>query len=173
MPFRHAAELPERFLNAGAERFERFRKAQRHAFDVAPGQHAVKERVIKSLPGDLHTKFIADGEVTGRQSPRMMVLTEENGLARAMQASPFVHASFECSACGIGKPARMRLLQPFEKRLCFQSRFKFQSLLNAFPNRFKRIISRSICSSRFLLRRQSVVIAKLACRFLAHFRHPC
>ena len=114
MPFRHAAEFPERFLNAGTERFKRLRKAQRYAFDIAVRQHAVEERVLKSLSGNLHTQLVADGEVTGRQSPRMMFLTEENRLARTMQTSPSVHASLERSTCGIRKPAFVSHLQPFE-----------------------------------------------------------
>jgi hypothetical protein len=114
MPFGHAAEFPERFLNAGTERFKRLRKTQRYAFDVAVRQHAVKERVLKSLPGDLHTQLVADREVTGRQSPRMMFLTEENCLARTMQASPFVDASFERSTSGIREPTFVSDLQPFE-----------------------------------------------------------
>jgi hypothetical protein len=74
----------------------------------------VEECVIETLPGDLHTKLVADGEVTGRQSPGMMFLTEENRLTRAMQASPFVDASFKCATRGIWKLINMSLLQPFE-----------------------------------------------------------
>ena len=114
MPLRHAAEFPERFLNAGTERFKRLGKTQRDGFDVAVGQHAVEECVIETLPGDLHTQLVADGEVAGRQSPRIMFLTEENRLARAMQASPFVDASFKCATRGIWKLINMSLLQPFE-----------------------------------------------------------
>jgi hypothetical protein len=114
MPFGHAAEVPERFLNTGTERFKRLRKAQRHAFDVAVRQHAVEERVIKSLSSDLHTQLVANGEVTGGQPTRMMFLVEEHRFARAMQASPSVHTSLERSAGGIREPPFVRHLQPFE-----------------------------------------------------------
>ena len=114
VPLRHAAEFPERFLNAGTECFKRFREAQRYAFDVAVRQHAVEECVIEPVSGDLHTEFVADGEVTCRQSPGMMFLTEEYGFARAMQTSPFGDASFKCATRGIGKLTRVSLLQPFE-----------------------------------------------------------
>ena len=114
MPLRHAAEFPERFLNAGTERFKRLRKTQRYAFDVAVRQYAVKERVLKSLPGDLHTQLVADREVTGGQSPRMMFLVEEHRPARTMQASPSIHASLERSTGGIREPAFVRHLQPFK-----------------------------------------------------------
>jgi len=70
--------------------------------------------MIKSLSGDLHTQLVANGEVTGGQPPRMMFLVEEDRLARAMQTSPFAHASLERSTCGIREPAFVRPLQPFE-----------------------------------------------------------
>ncbi len=114
MPFGHTAEFPERFLDTRTERLKRLGKTQRDAFDVAVRQHAVEECVIETLPGDLHPQLVADGEVTGRQPPRMMFLVEENRLARAMQASPFVDASFKCATRGIRKLTRMSLLQPFE-----------------------------------------------------------
>ena len=57
-------------MAAGTERFKRLGKTQRDAFDIAVGQHAVKERVVETLPGDLHTQLVADGEVAGRQPPR-------------------------------------------------------------------------------------------------------
>jgi hypothetical protein len=114
MPFGHAAEFPERFLNTRTERFKRLRKAQRYAFDIAVRQHAVEERVLETLPGDLHPQCVADGEVTGRQSPRMMFLTEENRPARAMQTSPSGDASLERSTSGIREPAFVSDLQPFK-----------------------------------------------------------
>jgi len=74
----------------------------------------VEERVIEALSGDPHTQLVANREVTGRQSPRMMFLVEENCLARAMQTSPFVHPSLECSTGGISELAWVRHLQPLE-----------------------------------------------------------
>jgi len=47
-------------------------------FDVAVRQYPVKECVVKTPSGNLHTKLIADGKVTRRQSSRMMVLTESS-----------------------------------------------------------------------------------------------
>jgi len=173
MPFGHATEFPERFLNAGTERFKRLRKAQRHAFNVTERQHTVEERVFKSLPGDLHTKLVADREVTGRESPRMMFLAEENRLARTMQTSPFVHAPLKGATCGIRELIRVSLLHPFEQCLGFQLWLCFEPLLNFVPDAFEGIGPSAIRSPRLLLRRQPVVVAVCSCRFLAHFRHPC
>lgn len=146
MPLRHTAELPERFLNAGTERFERFGKAQRHAFDIAVRQHAVEERVIESLSGDPHAEIVADREVTRCQSSRMMVLPKENRLSRTMQTPPFRHATLERATCRIGKLTRRTLLQPLEQRLRLQPRFHFQPLLNFVPHVGERILACAICA---------------------------
>ena len=173
MSFGNATEFPERLLNAGTERFKRLRKAQRYAFDVAVCQHAVEKRVFKSLPSDLHAKLVADGEVTGRQSARVMLLAEEYRLARTMQASPFVHASLERATCGVRKSAFVSLLQPLEQCFGFQPGLCFEPLLNFVPDVLEGIRPGAIRSNRLLLRRQPVVVAVFSCRFLAHFRHPC
>ena len=173
MPQRHATELPERFLNARAQCFKRLRKTKRHTFDVAVRQHAVIERVIESIPGDLHVQLITDREVTGRPSPRMMILAEEDRLARTMKAPPLRHAAFESSPRGIGKLTFVSLLQPLEQSLRFEPWFGLQSLLHVVPNVGERIFSCAVFSTGFPLRREPVVVAIIARRFLTHFGHPC
>jgi len=173
MPLRDTAEFPERFLNAGTERFKRFRKTQRDTFGVAIRQYAVEERMIKSPPGNFDTQFIADCEVTGGQSSAVMFLIKEGDFARAMQTSPLVDATFKCATSGIRELSFVSLLQPLKERLRFESRFDFQSLLYDGPDVRKRINPRAIFSIARLLRREPVTVAVLACRLLAHFRHPC
>jgi len=99
MSLRNTAELPERFLNSGTQRFKGFGKTQRHAFDVAIRQDAVEERVIESLSGDLHTQFITHREVTGRQSSRVMLLIKKDRFSGAMQTAPLAHASLKSAPC--------------------------------------------------------------------------
>ncbi len=173
MPLWHSAEFPEGFLNAGTEGFERFGKAQRHRFHIAVRQHAVVQPVIESRSGDRHLELIADREVAGRQPSGIMNLTEEDRLAWTVKASPFRHTPFERASSGIGKPTGVTLLQPVEQCLRFELRLRFQPLLHFVPNLFERIDSRAVVSSRFPLRRQSPVIAVLACCFLTHLGHPC
>ena len=50
---RYAAKLPERVLDSLAECLEGFGEAQRDGLEVAVCQHAVKQRVLESLTGDL------------------------------------------------------------------------------------------------------------------------
>lgn len=173
MPPRHAAEFPERFLNALAERFKRFGKTQRNRLNVAVGQHAMKPRVVKPLAGDLHAEPIANGEVAGRQSTGGMHLGEEHRLARPMQTSPLGHPSLERATRRIGKPAGPGLLQPVEQGLRFQRRLAGELLLHLAPDVRERIHARPVIAGRFPLGRQPLVVAVLACRFFVHFSHPC
>jgi len=173
MPLRHSTEFPERFLNSGTECFKRFGKAQRHRFYIAVRQDAVVQCVIESCSGDRDPQLIADREVTGRQPSRMMDLAEEDRLAWTVKASPLGHTPFERSSSGIGKPTDVILLQPVEQGLRFELRLRFQPLLHFAPYVFERIDSRAVVSSRFPLRRQSLVIAVLARGFLTHLGHPC
>jgi len=82
MPFRYASKIPERFLNAGTQRFKRFGKTKRHAFDVAVREHAVEKRVVESPSCDLYTEFIANRKITGSQSSWVMFLIKEDRLSR-------------------------------------------------------------------------------------------
>jgi len=129
--------------------------------------------MIESPPGNLDAQFIADCEVTGGQSSAVMFLIKKGDLARPMQTSPLVDATFECATSGIRELSFVSLLQPFKERLRFESRFDFQSLLNDGPDLRKRICPRAIIAIARLLRREPVAVAVFACRLLAHFRHPC
>lgn len=173
MPFGYATKVPERFLNAGTERFKRFGKTERDALDVAVRQHAVEKGVIESVPCELHAEFIAHREVTGGQSSRIMLLIKEDRLAGPMQASPLTDTSLKSATCRIRKLAIVSLLQPLKQRLRFEPRFQFEPLLHFVPDVSKGIDARAIGAIRSLLRRQSVAVAVFACCFLAHFRHPC
>ena len=150
MPLRNAAEFPKRFLNACAECFKGFRKTQRHTFHIAVRQHAVKECVLKSPSGNLHTQFVADGEVTGDDSPRVMLLIEEHRFPGTMQTPPLSDTTLQSTTRGIGELSGMLLLQPFQKCFCFEPWFQLESLLNLVPDIGERILSRTV-SAGFLL----------------------
>ena len=173
MPFGDSAKVPERFLNAGTERFKRFGKTERDAFDVTVRQHAVEKGVIESVPCDLHAEFVAHRKVTGGQPSRIMLLIKEDRLAGPMQTSPLTHTSLKSATCRIRKLAIVSLLQPLKQRLRFESRFQFESLLHLVPHVSKGIDARAIAAIARLQGRQSVAVPVFAGRFLAHFRHPC
>ena len=173
MPFGYATKVPKRFLNAGTERFKRFGKTERDAFDVAVRQHAMEKGVIESVPCDLHAEFVAHRKVTGGQSSRIMLLIKEDRLAGPMQTSPLTHSSLKSATCRIRKLAIVSLLQPLKQRLRFEPRFHFEPLLHCVPHIGKGISARAIAAIARLLGRQSVAVTVFAGRFLAHFRHPC
>ena len=173
MPFRYASKIPERFLNAGTERFKRFGKTQRYTFDVAVREDAVKKRMIESASCDLHTEVIANRKITGGQSAWVMLLIKEDGLSRTMQTPPLVHASLKRATCRIRKLSFVSLLQPLKQRLRFEPRFHFESLLHLVPYALEWVAASAIVAICCVPGRQSVVVAVVTCRFLAHFRHPC
>jgi hypothetical protein len=173
MSLRHATKFPKRFLKAFTQGLERFRETQRDRFDVAVGQHAVKECVIESRSSDLHVQTIHDGEVAGGQSSGVMLLWEEDGFARSMQASPIGDASLEGSSRGVGELAGLSLLQPREERLGFQFWLGFESLLDLAPDVRERVGASSIIARPFSLGRQTIIVTIAACGLLIHECHPC
>lgn len=115
MPLRNAAKFPEGLLDAGAERFERFRKAQADTFRIAVRQHAMKEQVVKPMPAHLDIQVIAVGEVTGRQPAGVVRLAEEHRLSRSVQTPPLADAPFKRSASGIGELPGVSFLEPLKQ----------------------------------------------------------
>lgn len=144
MTLRDTSEFPERFLNAGTERFKRFGKTERHTFDITVRQHAVEKRVIKSLSGYLDAQFIAHGEVTGGQSSGLMLLVKEDRLTRTMQTPPPVDAPLKRSTCRIRKLPVLSLLQPLKQCPGFEPRFLLKSFLNLVPDPFERIYASAV-----------------------------
>ena len=169
----HAAKFPKRFLNPRAQRLKRFRKTETDRFDVAVRQDAVKQGMVKTSAGDLDAEAVADGEIAGCQPTRMVELRKHDGLAGAEERLPFRNPTLERSPGRVGKFAGPSLLQPAKKRMGFDSRFVFKTLLDFRPNFGKRIGPSPIVALGFSLRRQPIVISIIASRFVTHFSHPC
>jgi len=144
VPSRSATELPEGVLNSLAECFEGFGETKRHGFNVAVGQHAVKERVFESRSGDLHTEFVADGEVARGEASGVMILGKEYGLVRSVNRSPVGNTTLEGTASGFVKLARMLALELSKKGDGFEPWFGLEQLLDINPNVGKGINACSI-----------------------------
>ncbi|MEO8496373.1 MAG: hypothetical protein ABI614_15000 [Planctomycetota bacterium] len=173
MPLRHTTEFPKRLLNAFTQGLERFRETQRDRFDVAVGQHAVKEGVIESRSSDLHVQTIHHREVAGGQSGGVMLLWKEDRFAWPMQASPFGDASLEGSSSGVRELARLGLLQPREERLGLQFWLGFESLLDFAPDVREGVGASSIIAWPFSLGGQTIIVTIAACSLLIRECHPC
>ena len=134
MQLGHASELPEGFLHAFAECFERFRKTEGHGLHIGIRQHAMEERVIELRSGDLDAERIHHGEVAGRYMTWVMFLWKGDGLVRAMSASPKPHASLEGSAGRVEELSGVAILQPRKEGHCLQFGLRFEPLLNLGPD---------------------------------------
>jgi hypothetical protein len=117
VPPRHAAQVPQRILQAIGERLERFRRAHRHRLPVRVGQHEVVHQVIEPLPGNGDVQRVHRGEVGGGQIAGRVDLAEHEGLGRPVGRSPLPDAAFKGAAVRIEELARVFPPQPVEERL--------------------------------------------------------
>jgi len=145
----HATELPKGVLNSFTECFERFGETERDGFDIAVSQHAVKKRVLESCSGDPHPEFVADGEVTGGEAARVMVLRKEHRFVRSVNRSPIGDTTLEGAPGRFIKLARMLALEITKKRDGLQSRLGLEQLLDIVPNFGKGIDASSVLAWQF------------------------
>jgi hypothetical protein len=117
MPPRHAAQVPQRVLQAIGQRLERLRRAHRHRLPVRVGQHEVVHQVIEPLTGNGHVERVHGGEVGRGQIAGRVDLAEHDGLAGSVGGPPLPDAALEGAAVRIEELARMLPPQPVEERL--------------------------------------------------------
>ena len=135
----HAAQFPQRVLQAVGQRLERLRRAQRHRLPVRVGQHEVVHHVIEPLAGDGDVERVHVGEVGGREVAGRVNLAEHDGLPGAAGRSPLPHATLEGAAMRIEELPRMLAPQPVEERLGEQPRFGREALFDHRPHGRERI----------------------------------
>jgi hypothetical protein len=139
VPSRHAAQFPQRILQAVRERLKRLRRTHRHRFPVRVGQYEVVDQVIERLAGDGDVQGVHLREVRRGQIASLVNLAEHDGLARTVEGSPLLHAAFEGAALRIEEPPRMFAAQPVEQRLGEQPRLGLETRLDRRPDRGERI----------------------------------
>jgi len=88
MQLRHAAQFPQRILQAFAEALVALGKADGAGLPVGVGQHEVVEQVGERTAVDRYAQVRAVGEVAGRQTAGMMLLGEEDLLRGAVLGPP-------------------------------------------------------------------------------------
>ncbi len=175
VPSRHAAQFPERVLQALGERLERLRGTRRHGLPVRVGEHEVVHHVIESPAGNGDIQRVHVSEVGGREIAGVVDLAEHDGLPGAVGRPPLPHAPFEGAAVRIEELPRMLAPQPVEERLGEQLRLGLESLLDRGPDRRKRIGPRAVRPrhGRLLPRAgQLAVIAVLTGGLVAHACSP-
>lgn len=134
VPTRHAAQFPQRVLQAVGQRLERLGRAQRHRLPVRVGQHEVVDHVVEPLAGDRDVQRVHVGEVGGREIAGVVDLAEHDGLPRAESRPPLPHATLERAAMRIEELPRTLAAQPVEERLGEQPRFGREALLDHRPH---------------------------------------
>jgi hypothetical protein len=110
MHLRHAAQCPQRVLQALAEALVTLGKADRAGLPVGVGQNEVVDQVVKRHAGNGHTQIGAVREVAGAQPSRMVDLGEEYLLGWSSKGTPLLDASLQGSQLAIAKASRKAAL---------------------------------------------------------------
>jgi hypothetical protein len=114
VPRRHAAQFPQRLLQAAAQTLETLGKTHLHRLPVRIGQHAVVQQMRQRLTADGHAQAVHVREVRSTQTPRLMHLLEVHFPARTRRGPPNLDAPLQRSHLARSEAARMPLLQPGE-----------------------------------------------------------
>ena len=122
MPPRHAAQFPERVLQAVGQGLERLRRRRCHRLPVRVGQHEVVDHVIERLTGDRDVQRVHVGEVGRGEIAGVMHLSKDGELARSVAGPPLPNPTLEGASVRIEELAGMLLPQPVEERLGQQPR---------------------------------------------------
>ena len=92
---RHAAERPQRALDAGGQRLKRFAERDRHPRPVAVTEHELKQQVRKRIAGDRHAEVGRMREIDRRLATGHGDLLEEHLGLDAVPRPPVAKASLQ------------------------------------------------------------------------------
>ena len=92
---RHAAERPQRALDAGGQRLKRFAERDRHPRPVAVTEHELKEQVRKRIAGDRHAEVGRMREIDRRFATGHGDLLEEHLGLDAVPRPPVAKAPLQ------------------------------------------------------------------------------
>ena len=95
---RHAAERPQRALDAGGQRLKRFAERDRHPRPVAVTEHELKEQVRKRIAGDRHAEVGRMREIDRRLASGHGDLLERTPRARRRAAPASRESAVAASA---------------------------------------------------------------------------
>jgi hypothetical protein len=173
MPLGHAAQFPQRILQALTQALEALREADRRRLPVRVAQHEVVDQVVERLTLDAHAQAAHAREVRGRQPARFVHLGEEHLLRWPGQRSPAPHLPLQAPQLPVRELARMAPLQLAEDRLGLQARLIHQHRLHLLPNTDERIDARPPVVRPRRCARQLPQPPILPRRLLVHVRPRC
>jgi hypothetical protein len=168
MPLRHAAQFPQRILQAATQALEALRKTDRRRLPVRVGQHEVVDHVVERLPRDGYAQAAHPCEVRRRQPARLVHLGEEDLLGRPVQRPPAAHLPLQGPQLSVAEPARVAALQLLEEGLRLKARVLFQQGAYFQPDFGERIGACPPGVRRRDRTRQLLQPLVLPCRLLVH-----
>lgn len=172
MPPRHAAEFPQRVLQAVGQGLERLRRAEGDRFPIRVREHEVIDHVREGLAQNGHPQCVHGGEVGGRQVTRVVLLAEHDRVRWTGRGPPVLHAPLEGAALAQRKLSGVLRQQPVEQRLGVQARLGFEPLLRLLPHFRQRVRPRPVRAWLLLGTGQCAQRAVFACGFFVHARPP-
>ena len=141
----HAAERPQRPLDAGHQRLKRFAEGHRHPRPVAVTEHELKEQVRERIAGDRHAQVGPVREVDRRLATRDGDLLEEHLGLGAMLRPPLAKPPLQRPRLARMKLLRVARAQQLQHQLRFEHAFGVtpqQGLDVRVPHRRKGIRTR-------------------------------
>jgi hypothetical protein len=168
VPRRHAAQFPQRILQAQAQAGETLRKAQRDVFPVRGRQHEVVDQVRKRLALEGHPQGIHVGEVRSTQPTGLVPVGEEHFTGRTVLGFPLPDPPLQGAAALLPVAGRFLTLQPLEQGLGWQPRLALEEFLQTGPDSRQRIGSCPPGMGRGGVAGGLGGVAILACGFAVH-----
>ena len=128
------AQFPQGVLQPLAEALEALGKTERSRLPIRVREHEVIDQVREGHVSDGHAELIAVREVAGAQPARLVDLTEEHLLGRALQRPPALDAPLQRPHLAVGEAARVLPLEMLQQGLGLQAGVDRQQLLQLGPD---------------------------------------
>jgi len=131
---RHATQLPQGVLPAGAQALEALGEADRPRLPVRVGQHEVIDQVRKRHAANGDAQVGAVRKIGSTEPARFVDLGEEHFLSRPVHGPPLLDAPLQRPHLTVGKAPGILCLQPGKQCLGQQTRVERQLFLDPRPH---------------------------------------
>jgi hypothetical protein len=169
-PPRNTTGQVQGILKATRQGLEGFRVTKMEVLPVGIGEDRMEHQVREGLAADGYPQFSEVHEIEGHQIRWLMVLGKHDFLLNIMFHFPGLHPPLQTATYRIADLSRVLFLEPLQNRKRLQSRFRLQTLRDAWPIGCERILASPILAR--LSRRLAGQL--LRTRMFPHgiFRHP-
>lgn len=167
----HAAQGPDRVLEAGAETLEALGETNGDVLPVRVRQHEVVDQVREWLALDGHAQLGHVREVGRPEPARRVVLGEEHLLVGTMRRPPLLDPALQGAELAVREPARVPPPQLLEQGFGLPPGRLFEQFDDLTPHVSERVGARPPVTGRRVgppLRRQLIGVPVLARRLAIH-----